>query len=344
MTDRQRSEAARSAVDAAVGAAGLPAGEVTRCEPLSGGTYNALFRVSLRDGREWVVKVPPPESRPGLGYERDLLRGEVAFYTAVGAVDGVPVPEVVRYACDPTAATGAFLIMSALPGAPWHERDGELAPEERAGLRRELGGLVARTHTVTGPGFGYPALPLGPLAGTWREAFAAMMAGLLDDAERYGARLPRSPAVIRALTAEVSGVLDEVTVPVAVHFDLWQGNVLLDGRAGARTVSGIVDGERMFWGDPLADFVSLALLGDIEEDKDFLAGYAAAGGRAEFDAPARLRLALYRCYLYLIMLVEVVPRGYPDGRREWAWRHVAPQLEAALRHLEAAAGAGANRP
>lgn len=65
----------------------------------------------------------------------------------------------------------------------------------------------------------------------------------------------------------------------------------------AAGVSGIIDGERMFWGDPLAEFVSPALLGDIEDDADFLAGYAAAGGRVAFDAPARLRMALYRCSL-----------------------------------------------
>lgn len=329
-----------SAVDAAVGSIGVRPEDVSLREPLPGGTYNTLVRITLRDGRRWVVKIPPPMSLPGLGYERGLLHGEVTFYTAVGAVGGVPVPQVVRYETDPGAATGAFLIMSERPGTPWQESDGDLSPEERAALRRELGGLVARSHTVTGPGFGYPGHPLGPLTGTWREAFTTMMERLLDDAERYGARLPRSSHAIRALTAGVSEVLDEVAVPVAVHFDLWQGNVLLDGAAGARSVSGIIDGERMFWGDPLAEFVSPALLGDIEDDADFLAGYAAAGGRVVFDAPARLRMALYRCYLYLIMLVEVVPRAAPDDRVDWTWRHVAPQLEAALVRLESANGLG----
>ncbi|MFE2636717.1 phosphotransferase family protein [Streptomyces scopuliridis] len=338
-SESESAPAARAAAGTAIRAAGIPPEDVVSCEPLSGGTYNTLFRISLRDGRRWVVKIPPSVSLPGLGYERDLLRGEVEFYAAVGAAGGVPVPDVVRYETDPGAATGAFLIMSACPGAPWQELDEELAPEERARLRRELGGLVARTHTVTGPGFGYPARPFGPLAGSWREAFTAMVERLLEDAVHYGARLPRTPDTIHGLMTGASGVLDEVTVPVAVHFDLWQGNILLDGAPGARTVSGIIDGERMFWGDPLADFVSLALLGEIEEDADFLAGYEAAGGRARFGASARLRMALYRGYLYLIMLTEGVPRGYGAGQRAWAWRHVAPRLEAALRRLDQAGAA-----
>lgn len=221
MATESGSTAARAA-GTAIRVAGIPPEDMVSCEPLSGGTYNALFRISLRDGRRWVVKIPPSVSLPGLGYERDLLRGEVEFYTAVGADGSVPVPDVVRYETDPGAATGAFLIMSACPGTPWQELDGELAPEERTRLRRELGGLVARTHTVTGPGFGYPARPFGPLAGSWREAFTAMVERLLEDAVRYGARLPRTPDAIHGLMTGASEVLDEVTVPVAVHFDLWQ--------------------------------------------------------------------------------------------------------------------------
>ncbi|RDG38379.1 phosphotransferase family protein [Streptomyces corynorhini] len=324
------------ALGAALRAAGAASGDVLECEPLTGGTYNTLHRVVLRDGARWIVKIPPPASLPGLSHERGLLGGEVEFYTAAGRIPGVPVPRVVRYETDPGAPTGAFLVMSACPGASWQEWEGRLAAGERAALRAELGGVVARLHTVTGHGFGYPARPFGPLAATWREAFTRMLARLLEDAVHYGVRLPRTPDAIGALASGAAGALDEVTVPVAVHFDLWQGNVLLDGAPGARTVSGIVDGERMFWGDPLADFVSLALLDDIERDGDFLAGYAAAGGTVRWDRAARVRMAFYRCYLYLIMLVEAVPRAYPRDHREWADRHVAPRLEAALVELSRA--------
>lgn len=70
----------------------------------------------------------------------------------------------------------------------------------------------------------------------------------------------------------------------------------------------------MFWGDPLAEFVSLNLFGEPEDDAALLDGYRAGGGDTGFDTAARLRMALYRCYLYLIMLVEAVPRGHPPAR------------------------------
>ncbi|MFG3102271.1 hypothetical protein ACGFZL_17345 [Streptomyces sp. NPDC048182] len=86
----------------------------------------------------------------------------------------------------------------------------------------------------------------------------------------------------------------------------------------------------------MADFVSLALFGDIEGDEAFLAGYAGAGGEAGFTDSVRLRLELYRCCLYLIMLVEAVPRRHSREQRAWVTRHADGGLVRALDAVEAA--------
>lgn len=324
-----------------LGSLGVPPELVASCEPLTGGTYNTVTRVTPGDGREWVVKIPPPAAGDCLAYERDLPVNEVTFYSAAaGVAEETAVPHVVAGQLDPAAPTGAYVVMSARPGQPWHELAGAMADGEEARLRTELGRIVGRLHGVAAPGgFGYPSGALGPLAATWREAFTGMTDAVLADARRYAARLPRTAADIEVLLGSASYVLDDVTRPALVHFDLWQGNILVTGGPGARRVGGVIDGERMFWGDPAADFVSLALFGDIADDKDFLAGYGASapGGPVEFDGSLRLRLALYRAYLYLIMLVETVPRGASGERLEWTWSEVAPRLEAALDEVEATA-------
>lgn len=329
-----------SALSAVLGSVGVPPELIASSEPLTGGTYNAVTRVRLTGGREWVVKIPPHTTAGAhLGYERDLLVNEVAFYTsAAGLAEEAAVPRVVHSGLDPAAPEGAYVIMTACPGQPWHELTGAMAEGEEQRLREELGRTVGRLHTVPAPGgFGYPSAALGPLAPTWRRAFTAMTGAVLDDARTYSAMLPRTVADIRRLLGAASYVLDDVTRPALVHFDLWQGNILVAGEPGARRIGGIVDGERMFWGDPAADFVSLALFGDIEEDRDFLAGYAAAaGGPVEFGDSLRLRLALYRSYLYLIMLVETVPRRTGGEQLEGTWNAVAPRLEAALGEVESA--------
>ncbi|MFJ8754132.1 phosphotransferase family protein [Streptomyces sp. NPDC102441] len=320
---------ATTAVLRAVGA-----GEPASVEPLAGGTYNTVSRVTFGDGRDWVVKIPPAHTG-GLSYEQRLLVNEVTFYGAGAAEGGATIPQVVHSELDPWAPTGAYVVMTARPGRPWSSVAGDLTADETRALRTELGSIVGRLHGVTGPGgFGYPAEPLGPLSSTWCEAFTAMTEAVLADAERYGARLPYPAERIREVLAGASDVLDEVTRPALVHFDLWQGNLLVTGEPGARRIGGIVDGERMFWGDPLADLVSTSLFGDPETDLDFLAGYAAATGvPLDFTPSVRRRIDLCRSYLYLIMLTETVPRGAAPDVVGMTWREVAPRLDAALEEL-----------
>ncbi|TDC07816.1 aminoglycoside phosphotransferase family protein, partial [Streptomyces sp. 8K308] len=296
----------------ALAAAGLDAAEVVGAEPLTGGTYNTLHRLSLRDGRRLILKVPPPADTPGLSHERGLLFGEAAFYRA--AAGTAPVPEVVSFGED-------YLLMTECPGVSWHEAPP--AEGERAGLRRELGALVGRLHAIRGPGFGYPGGAL-PVSADWRGTFTTMLDVVLTDAERYAAPLPVPPDRIRDLAAAVAPTLDEVREPALVHYDLWAGNVLLaDGR-----VSALIDGERMFWGDPLADFASLCLLAPL--DRELLDGYASVGGRVDFTAEERTRMALYRTYLYVIMLAECAPRGYGADEVASRVRAVTPRLRDAL--------------
>ncbi|MFE5894523.1 phosphotransferase family protein [Streptomyces sp. NPDC056462] len=311
-------ERARQVLDAA----GIPPEHLAHLRPLPGGTYNTVEELLLADGRRYVLKVPPAPTVPGLRHERRLLVSEAEFYRAAAKAD-VPAPRVV--------AGGDLLLMTACPGEPWN---GELTEAERAALRQELGRQVARLHRVTGPGFGYPSGALGPLAADWRTAFTGMLDAVLDDARRYGARLPRPADAVAHTLRAAHDALDDVTVPCLVHFDLWQGNILVDRTSGEARIGGLIDGERMFWGDPQADFVSLALLGDIKKDEAFLAGYREAGGRADFDVPARLRLALYRSYLYLIMLTETIPRAADPARRRRVHDTVAPELVAALTEIE----------
>jgi Ser/Thr protein kinase RdoA (MazF antagonist) len=271
----------------ALAAAGIDPASVVASEDIGGGTYNTAIRLKLSDGRRLVLKIAP--SAPGLSHEHDLLATEAEYYRRASG----PLPSVV-------GAGAGFLLMTELPGVPWSQVADGPRPH------RELGGVVAGLHKTTGEGFGYPQDPLRP---TWPMAFTAMVDAILGDAMTYGVRLPRPAAEISHLVRRHEPLLELVTTPVLVHFDLWDGNILLDdGR-----LSGIIDAERAFWGDPVAEFVSLALSRDL--DPALVEGYRAAGGPVEFGMPVWARLGLYRVYLDLIMLVEMVPRKDDDADR-----------------------------
>src|SRR5580693_2742869 len=325
---RKVREAGTARLAEALAGAGLSWDQVARHRGLTGGTFNAVHLVGLADGTRLVVKIPPGPATPLLRYEQGILETEALYYRLASRCRDVTVPAVI--AVDPAGASGGYLVMAECPGRPWPELTPQPGGGERAGLRAELGRQVASLHTITGTGFGYPSLALGPLRETWREAFLDMVDAVLADAGTYAVTLPRPAAEIQDLFLAHAAVLDEVTTPVLVHFDLWDGNILVDSGPAGRRIGALIDAERAFWGDPLAEFVSLALFGDIEQDTAFLAGYRGAGGAVTFDVAARQRLSLYRAYLYLIMWVETAPRGFGQELLDRIHGRVFQPLAAAL--------------
>jgi aminoglycoside phosphotransferase (APT) family kinase protein len=308
--------------------AGINWDQVTDAALLDGGTFNSVYRVALADGAALILKAAPPPEMPVLRHEHGLLRSETLLYTLAGGRGIAGVPAVVHDG-------GEFFLMTELPGQPWPVVEGRLSDSQRQCLRADVGRLVARLHTITGAGFGYPSLALGPLAATWRAAFGIMMDAVLADAEDFGVALPLPLTAIRDLTAAHADALDEVTTPVLVHFDLWDGNILVDLGGGTPRIGGLIDAERAFWGDPLADFVSLALMSDIRQDRAFLDGYRQAGGPVVLNASSEVRLALYRTYIYLLMLAEVTPRDFTPAERQEREDMVLPALTTELGVLRA---------
>lgn len=315
---------------AVLAAAGVPWDGVRDHHLVGGGTYNTVYRIRRDGDTGVVVKLSPSRAAPILRYEQRIVATEAHFYELAGGCAGVAVPTVLHHEVASDLVDGDYLVMTECPGDPWHGLRPPLDEADRPALRTEVGRQVAALHTVTGPGFGYPAEAFAPLRTSWRRAFLDMIDAVLADAERFAVPLPRPTAEVRELFEARSAVLDAVTRPALVHFDLWDGNILVDRRGERARIGGLIDGERAFWGDPVADFVSLALFGDIERDEAFLAGYRAAGGQVTFNAETRLRLALYRGYLYLIMWVETVPRDFDQPHREWLRRQVVRPLARTL--------------
>jgi aminoglycoside phosphotransferase (APT) family kinase protein len=321
-------ESGTARLTAALAGAGVSWDRVAGCRRLTGGTFNAVHLVDLADGTRLVVKIPPGPDTPLLRYEQGILGTEALYYQLAGQCRDVTVPAVV--AVETTGVAGGYLVTTECPGSPWPELAPRPSGTERDELRAALGGQVARLHTISGTGFGYPSEVVGPLRETWRAAFLDMVNAVLEDAGRFAVTLPRPTAGIRDWFTARTAVLDEVTTPALVHFDLWDGNILVESSSAGHRIGALIDAERAFWGDPVAEFVSLALFGDIEEDSPFLDGYRAAGGTVTFDGATRRRLSLYRAYLYLIMLVEAVPRQASRERLDWLYGRVFQPLAAAL--------------
>jgi aminoglycoside phosphotransferase (APT) family kinase protein len=276
-----------------------PRSGVREAAELTGGGFATVWRVGLTDGRDVVLKVgPPPEARL-LGYERGMIACEAAYFRLVRErAPGVPVPDVLHH-------DDGWLITTLLPGRPLTDRAHDGHPDGDAPVRAQVGAAIAAVHAVTGPHFGYTGDR--PAAADWPTAFGAILDALRADADAWDVPLPPLDGLVERHAA----TLAEVSRPALVHFDLWDGNVLADE---SRQLTGLVDGERYLYGDPLIDFVSPALFRRIEDEPDhpFLRGYASVTP-LRLDESARTRLALYRVFLYVLMLAEGPSRAIPVG-------------------------------
>ncbi|MFD9049407.1 phosphotransferase family protein [Streptomyces zaomyceticus] len=315
---------------------------VVRGTALGGGLYNSARLLELDDGRRLVLKTAPPADAPALTHERGLLGTEALFHRlAAGA--GARVPTVLHHEPAGPGVPSEWLLLSYLDGTTWADARERLTPADHAVLRRRLGATLARVASVTGPAYGYPRRCPGLSAADWPSAFTAMLRAVLDDASRFGVALPAPAESLAELPVRFGHRLAEVRRPALVHFDAWEGNIVL-GRApngvregsgevadtGVWRLNGLIDGERAFFGDPLAELVGLDPLGAAEDDAGLLAGYRSVAPGLAVDGGARVRLALYRVYLALVMRVESVPRSYGGDFAAWldTWSadRVAEQL------------------
>ncbi|WP_063749054.1 aminoglycoside phosphotransferase family protein [Streptomyces sp. NRRL B-24484] len=335
--DRAARELAERRVRQALGAV-----EVVGGRALRGGLYNSVRLVELADGRRLVLKAAPPADAPALTHEQGLLDTERLFHR-LAAATGAPVPAVLHHEPAGPGGAGEWLLLEHLDGRTWDELRDSLTEDQRMLLRGQLGAAVARIAGATGPRFGYPGPVPGLQGADWPTAFAGMLAAVLADAERFGVTLPVPSAVLAALPVRFGGALAEVRRPALVHFDAWEGNLVLtpDPVHGGLRLGGLIDGERAFFGDPLAELVGLDPLGSPEDDPGLMAGYrSVAPGLRTDTAGARARLALYRIHLALVMRVESAPRGYAPEHTAWLLSWSADRITEQLAVLDGLAAGG----
>lgn len=297
-----------------------PAVHIVHSAELTDGSYNAAFAVTLDDrAGDLILKVAPPPHLRLLSHEVDLMRTEVDVYRLAREV-GVAVPTTV-YADFGRETIGTdYAFLSRVDGVAFDSVRDSMSADHVAQVRSQVATAATNLHRVTGSSFGYPLRDSRSWQPTWRAAFGSMMDDLLDDATRLLATrpvpftLPAPPERIGALVRRHADLLDDIDRPALVHFDLWDGNVFVrpDDTLGWR-VTGLIDGERALYGDPVAELVSLGLFRDLDP-----ATLAPFGELTDRDLR---RLDLYTTYLYVIMAIEGATRGWhsPERRQYEAW-------------------------
>lgn len=268
-------------------------------EELSDGWANVAYVVLLNDGKKVVLKVAPSQDKQLMRGEKNNMQTEVEAIRMVANKGGVPVPYIYTYDPDCSLIPSEYFIMEFIEGTPFNKVKESLPIEEVEGIQRQIGEYSRRINACKGEKFGY-FHDGDQLRGSWTEAFRRMIDDVIADGRDLNVELPISYFDIEKEIEKRIYSLQEVTQPSLVHWDLWDGNVFIhEGK-----ISGIVDFERAFWGDPLIEYY----FGKMGHSVAFEEGY----GRGIVTEGERDRRDLYDLYLDLLLVIECYYRKYED--------------------------------
>lgn len=117
--------------------------------------------------------------------------------------------------------------MEKIIGQPYNEIKEELSPQQRSCIEEELGRYSRIINEIQGDHFGLFNVSSKIKGTSWRETFQNLIGNLLDDARRLDAKMPIPLETIEAEINSRIHVMDVVTEPRLVHWDLWDGNVFV---------------------------------------------------------------------------------------------------------------------
>ncbi len=277
---------------------------VEKITELKGGMFNSAYLIERSpEQNNIVLKVSLKPGTKTLTYEKDPMFTEIEVYKMIAEKTAIPAPRILAFDFSKKHIASNYFFMTALEGKAMNKCK-KISKENIKELKKEIAGYLAQLHQIHGEYFGYFTLDKQYQYKTWKEAFVHMMTMILNDGKRNGIKLPYER--YEKVLYEKSKYLDDIKEASLVDYDLWAGNVFVKQQGEQFVIEGIIDFERAFWGDPLADFGgSFMLLDHIYEEKEVWKVYQEkAGLNTGITKEIQIRRAFYNLYIYTIMAVE----------------------------------------
>lgn len=277
--------------------------EVGTITELKGGMFNSAYLIERKREKDTIVlKVSVKPHTPLLTYEKEPMPTEVAVNKLIVEKTSIPVPHILVHDFSKKVIDCNYFFMTAMVGEPMNKAKIGKANKEK--LKKELAGYFAQLHQIEGDYFGYFTNNAKLQFSSWKDAFSHMFEMILTDGRNHQIKLPyeRYEKVLQNNAC----YLERIVTPSLVDYDLWPGNIFVKKIGEEYCIEGILDFERAFWGDPIADFPSSFLMvDDIQKEKMFLDEYLRKSkNKKEFTKEDNIRFLLYRLYIYTIMAVE----------------------------------------
>lgn len=254
---------------------------------LGGGTFNTAYLVTLADGNRVILRVAPPQTADLAWEDAFLMRSEHAmqpFFAPVAAL----MPKTLLVDFTHQLIERDYIFQTFIEGERWDNVWDELTFEENNLLWDQFGSIMRQIHDVRGEAFGLPRP--GFQFDSWSQAVVDRLERTLRAARDLQLDATNFAKVLETVRAHPQQ-LDEIEIPRLLHGDLWLFNILIDRDADGPSIVGVLDADRTWWGDPMADW-TMFILAHAEPEEGHVRFWQAYGP-PEATSGARFRRTVY---------------------------------------------------
>lgn len=261
--------------------------QIESVNELNGGTFNTTYLVTFADHLKVILRVAPSHSADTPWDEAFLMRREHAgqpFFAPVAAL----MPQTLLVDFTHQLIDRDYMFQTFIEGERWDEVVDELTPAENNILWDQFGNILNQIHHVHGETFGLPRP--GFQFTLWSQVIVDRLERTLQSAKDHQLDIPYLASILDIVRAHPQQ-LDEIRVPCLLHGDLWLFNILIARGESDPTIVGILDPDRVWWGDPMADW-TMFILAHANGEEGHSHFWKAYGQREETQS-AQFRASVY---------------------------------------------------
>ena len=256
-------------------------------QELGGGTFNTTYLITFADMNKTILRLAPLHTTHTPWEDAFLMRREHAMQPYFAPVAAL-MPKTLLIDFTRQLIDRDYMFQTFIEGERWDDVYEELTSEENNLLWRQFGGIMKQIHEVRGESFGLPRS--GFQFDRWSETVIDRMKRTLEAAKESQLNTTDLAHVLEMIEAHPQQ-LDEIRVPRLLHGDLWLFNLLIRREESDPALVGVLDADRTWWGDPLADWTMFIL--KHAEPEEGHAHFWQAYGQPEDTASGRFRKTVY---------------------------------------------------
>ncbi len=289
---------------------------------LTEGYFNNSYKITLNNNQIVVLKISPKKNVKVLTYENNLMETEVKVNNVMNKLN-IPSPKILFYDNSYSFIDCQYFFMTFIDAIAFNKIKKDLTSYQINLIYSNLGMLMKPLQFENNNIFGEIST-IDKQYNNWYDCFSNMIFDLIKDANKINLNLPISEKQIIALLSNNKNILNSVSIPCLVHKDLWDGNIFIDKKS--LNIIGIIDSERAIYAEPLMEIAC----GHLDMNSFFINSYL---NKNNFSKDEKIRINLYKIYLYLLMIVECPYREYENNNQLiWAKSKLLETYQLFLNH------------